>query len=235
MQLFSAAIFQVVDEALIFARLGVLIGQPQQIGRMHRHQRLDALVKIDQTAAVLVDRRDLAEHALRRGRAHRHHQLGFDRGELALVPWAACLDLRRGRLLVQAEFSARHEFEMLHRVGDVDLGAVDAGFFQRAVEHLPGRSHERMPARSSLSPGCSPTSMIRACCGPSPNTVCVAFFQSGQARQEAASSRKASMIVGRLAVLRCHRAPTVSGACAARSLRARSSRRSCARHPRSGV
>src|SRR5215831_10976155 len=35
--------------------------------------------------------------------------------------------------------------------------------------------------------------MIRACAGPSPKTVCVAFFQSGQARQEAASSRKAAI------------------------------------------
>ena len=53
-----------------------------------------------------------------------------------------------------------------------------------------------LPARSSLSPGCSPTSMIRACCGPSPNTVCVASFQSGQARQAAASSRRVSRSAG---------------------------------------
>src|SRR5579863_890036 len=48
-----------------------------------------------------------------------------------------------------------------------------------------------LPARSSLSPGCSPTSIIGACAGPSPNTVWVASFQSGQARQLAASSRRA--------------------------------------------
>src|SRR6202035_651658 len=47
-----------------------------------------------------------------------------------------------------------------------------------------------LPARSSLSPGCSPTSISGACCGPSPNTVCIASFQSGQARQPAASSRR---------------------------------------------
>src|SRR5258708_9178378 len=49
-----------------------------------------------------------------------------------------------------------------------------------------------LPARSSLSPGCSPTSMIDADCGPSPNTVWVAFFHKGQARHALACSRKAS-------------------------------------------
>src|SRR5215218_3885540 len=45
------------------------------------------------------------------------------------------------------------------------------------------------PSRSSRSPGCSPTSMTSACRAPSPNTVCVPVFQSGQARQSAAASR----------------------------------------------
>ena len=55
-----------------------------------------------------------------------------------------------------------------------------------------------------MSPGCSPTSMIWACCGPSPNTVWVASFQSGQARQSAASSRRVSMLSAD-ADLRFHR------------------------------
>ena len=44
---------------------------------------------------------------------------------------------------------------------------------------------------SSLSPGCSPTSISLALRGPSPKTVCVASFQSGQPRQSAAASRRA--------------------------------------------
>jgi hypothetical protein len=43
-----------------------------------------------------------------------------------------------------------------------------------------------------------PTNMISASGGPSPNTVWVAFFHNGQARQEAASLRKS---VVRLAVV----------------------------------
>src|SRR5687767_1006938 len=38
------------------------------------------------------------------------------------------------------------------------------------------------PARSSLSPGCSPTKRTFALRGPSPNTVCVARAQRGQPR-----------------------------------------------------
>src|ERR1051326_5434223 len=60
---------QVLDKALIFARLGVLVGHAQQIGWMHRHQRLAAFFEVDQMAAAFVDRRDLAEHGLRGGRA----------------------------------------------------------------------------------------------------------------------------------------------------------------------
>jgi hypothetical protein len=120
---------------------------------MHRDQRLGSVRKIDQAAAVPVDRGNLAKHALRRGRAHRHHQFGVDRGQFALVPWPARHDLRRIRLLVQADFSARHKFEMLHRVGDVNLAAIDAGLLQRAVEHLPGGPDERFAGEVFLVAG----------------------------------------------------------------------------------
>src|SRR5215208_6364165 len=47
------------------------------------------------------------------------------------------------------------------------------------------------PARSSLSPGCSPTSMSREDLRPSPKTVCVAGRHRWQPRQPAAASRSA--------------------------------------------
>src|SRR6516162_9556702 len=58
---------QVLDEALILPHLGVFVRQPQQVGRMYRHQGFRALWKIEWASAILVDRRDLAEHALRGG------------------------------------------------------------------------------------------------------------------------------------------------------------------------
>ena len=39
--------------------------------------------------------------------------------------------------------AARGEFEMLHRVGDINQPPVDAGFFQRLVQQLSRRSNER--------------------------------------------------------------------------------------------
>src|SRR5579884_4209757 len=45
------------------------------------------------------------------------------------------------------------------------------------------------PSRSSRSPGCSPTNMAAEPLLPAPNTVCVAFSQSGHARQSAAAWR----------------------------------------------
>src|SRR3954453_4286219 len=50
------------------------------------------------------------------------------------------------------------------------------------------------PSRSSRSPGCSPTSIRSAAGGPSPKTVCVPTFQSGQARQSAAASRSVTSL-----------------------------------------
>src|SRR3954467_15335167 len=47
------------------------------------------------------------------------------------------------------------------------------------------------PARSSLSPGCSPTSMIRDRLSPSPKTVWLAPCQRWQPRQPSAASRSA--------------------------------------------
>src|SRR5919106_1444879 len=54
---------------------------------------------------------------------------------------------------------------------------------------LPAGPTNGLPARSSLSPGCSPTSITRARFSPSPKTVWVAPRQRWQPRQPAAASR----------------------------------------------
>src|SRR5205809_3971241 len=53
---------------------------------------------------------------------------------------------------------------------------------------LPAGPTNGAPARSSWSPGCSPTNMTSDFGEPSPKTVCVPVFQSGQALQPAAAS-----------------------------------------------
>src|SRR5919108_4249937 len=54
---------------------------------------------------------------------------------------------------------------------------------------LPAGPTKGFPALSSWSPGCSPTNMASAFAAPSPKTVWVPVFQSGQALQPAAAVR----------------------------------------------
>src|SRR3981081_1282686 len=54
---------------------------------------------------------------------------------------------------MQADFSARHKFEMFYRVGDVDFPAVNAAFFHAAVERQPCRSHEWLAGKVFLVAG----------------------------------------------------------------------------------
>ena len=55
------------------------------------------------------------------------------------------------------------------------------------------------PARSSWSPGCSPTSMIAASGGPEPNTVCVAWAQRPQFLHDRAASAASASVCGAFA------------------------------------
>ena len=74
--------------------------------------------------------------------AKRDDEIRFDPGEFAIQPEAAGPHFAGIRPLVQAALAARLEFEMLHRVGDVSAGPVEAGFFQCFVEYLSRRSNE---------------------------------------------------------------------------------------------
>ena len=69
-------------------------------------------------------------------------------------------------LLVDAPLAAPDEFEMLDRVGDVDRRAVDPGLRPAPHRKAPAGPTNGRPARSSWSPGCSPTNMIAASSGP---------------------------------------------------------------------
>lgn len=57
-------------------------------------------------------------------------------------PWAAGTDLGHARILMEAEFAALNEFEVLDSVGDVDLGALDVEFVHDAVENFAGGAYE---------------------------------------------------------------------------------------------
>src|SRR5262249_22442751 len=57
----------------------------------------------------------------------------------------------------------------------------------------PAGPTKGLPLRSSSFPGCSPMNMICDRGRPSPKTVCVAFFQSGQLRHRLASRASSSV------------------------------------------
>lgn len=70
-------------------------------------------------------------------------ELWFDYGELALEPPAASLDFIATWMLVQASLSSPLEFEMLHRIGDIDRPAIETDLLQCFIENTTGRSGER--------------------------------------------------------------------------------------------
>src|SRR5579871_1925529 len=58
------------------------------------------------------------------------------------LPWTAGVNLRHARFFVQTAFAALLEFEVLHRVGDVDILAADGGIGKSLVERSAGGTHE---------------------------------------------------------------------------------------------
>src|SRR5262245_56812651 len=55
---------------------------------------------------------------------------------------AAAFDFVAVGTLVQAPFAARLKFKMFDRIGDKDLGAVEASFRERPIKHPPGGTDE---------------------------------------------------------------------------------------------
>ena len=98
-------------------------------------------------AAHALQRRLLAGQREHSGRAHGDDERRAHEGQFLVEPPAAGGNFRRFRRLVQPELAARLEFEVLHGIGDVGLGAVDPRRLQRLIEHAPrpGRRTARRP------------------------------------------------------------------------------------------
>ncbi len=100
--------------------------------------------------AALLGHPELRAHERLRGRrAEGHDQFGPQGVELGGEPGPAGVGLAAGGLLVDAP-AARlelRELEVLDRVGDVDVRAVDAGPVERPVEQAPGGAGERLAGR----------------------------------------------------------------------------------------
>jgi hypothetical protein len=90
---------------------------------------------------------------------------------------------------VDAALAAGLPLEVLDDVRHVGARPIDAGCLQRLVEEPAGRADERLAELVLLVAGLFPTNMTSAFVEPSPNTVWVPVFQSGQALQPAAAAR----------------------------------------------
>src|SRR5262245_31724210 len=63
------------------------------------------------------------------------------------------LDLSGIGLAVHPAFAPRLELEMLHRIGDIALAAVNSRFLQGPVQKLPGRTHKGLALQVLLIAG----------------------------------------------------------------------------------
>src|SRR5882672_7961524 len=129
---------QLFEASLAFA----LIAQPQQRRRVQRREDEGCVRTLEKAAAHGRDAKGRAKQNARRGGAQADDDLRSQGLDFAFKPLLASLDLALGRCLVQAAFAARSPFEVLDGVGEVDLGAVDPGGLERAVEQSPRRSNE---------------------------------------------------------------------------------------------
>ena len=103
--------------------------------------------------AVLADLDGLAVDGSCCAATQTQDELGFHQFDLALQPHIAGLDLADARVLVDAALAAHLVFEVLDGVGDVGRVAAEACLFQRAGEHLPGWTHERLAREVLLVAG----------------------------------------------------------------------------------
>ena len=128
---------------------------------MDGHPGLAALGQRVAAPAQGRDGDDLAEQRTRRGGAERDDERRADQRQLLLQPPAAGGDLAAIGLVVDAPLAAPHELEMLDRVGDVGARARSTPASASARSKIcPAGPTNGRPARSSWSPGCSPTNRI---------------------------------------------------------------------------
>ena len=95
------------------------------------------------------------------------------------------LDLAGGRLLVDAALAALLELEVLDRIREVDLAAVEPGLRQRPVEGAGRPARRRAgPADPPGRPAARRRRRSSASAGPSPTTAWVAPGTSGSERRD---------------------------------------------------
>ena len=115
---------------------------------MHRHKSVHPAER--HRAALARDRHGTPHQRACGCGSERNDEPRPHQRDLAIEPPAARGHLVPVRLFMQAPFAARLVLEVLHHVGEVKLGAIEAGFGKRAVKQLAGRSDERLAGQILL-------------------------------------------------------------------------------------
>src|SRR5215208_5954233 len=124
---------QVARERLALQVTRLVVALAQDRRRVDRRQHDRREVGVEQAAAFLRDLELVAEQRLGGGRAEHDQRLGADLAQLRVQPGPAGADLAGVGLLVDAPLATLLELEVLDRVGDIGVGAVDAGTRERLV------------------------------------------------------------------------------------------------------
>ncbi len=189
---------QIGDQAGIGLVAGRLIRRAEDRGRVDgaQHRAVPVAYRgVRQPAAVVANPEAPAEQGLPGHRAEGHRDARADHGQFRLQPAPAGRDLRPVGPLVDPPFTAGHPFEVLDRVRDIGVGAVDTAVCERPVQQPAGRADERLPLFVFLVPGCSPTRASGAPARPVPNTVAVACSYRSQRVHEPASAASCCRVV----------------------------------------
>jgi hypothetical protein len=96
-------------------------------------------------SAVFCQSKLCTEQTLRRSCTQTDNELRTNGRNLRFQPWAACGDFKGVWLLMQPNLAARFPFEMLHSVGDVHIGSIDACRLEAFIKQLTGWPDERLP------------------------------------------------------------------------------------------
>src|SRR4051794_31370667 len=135
---------EIAGERLALALAPLVVALAQDRRRMDGRDDDRREVRLKEATALLGHLERVAEQRLGRDRAHDDQRLGADHAQLRLEPWVTGADVARVGTLVDAALPAFLEPEVLDRVGEVDVRAVDAGALERLVELAPRRADERM-------------------------------------------------------------------------------------------
>ncbi len=130
--------------SLLFARLW--IGRAQDRSRMRCGHHMRREITFHHGSTISSHAKIFSQQRLRGACAKANQNLRLNNLQLRVQPRTARLNFRMARLLMNASLATLrgNPLEVLHHIGDVDFGPIDADLRQHFVEQPSCRTDERM-------------------------------------------------------------------------------------------